>query len=286
MAAKNRYWRKRLCKVALYLVTFIVTCLLTWVMYRACQSFSIVRRHWLFLLAAGVIYYGAALIYAHTKKRLKRVVSHIILLQMLPLLAFLFVHLVVVRYGSRYITGKSPKNKYERYFNDLQAEQKRAALKNGVEPFSSRDDFEQQRRSLLKEDKLVSISTNSRYVVRSLQYSVPYVVPKVERLLDDLGDAFQKATQSKVRFIVTSVLRTGEDVQKLQGVNANATSKSCHCYATTIDITYASFDSNTRKLSYSDLRLALAKSLKQLQDKGRCYVKFEQRQMCYHITVR
>ena len=122
--------------------------------------------------------------------------------------------------------------------------------------------------------------------MQRLTHSVPYVVPKLENLLDDLADLFQKEMGAKVRFVVTSVLRTSEDIKKLQKVNVNASAKSCHCYATTIDISYSTFDCKGEEHKYEDLRRALAKSLRELQKDGRCYVKFEQKQKCYHITVR
>ena len=286
MNASRRDWRKIAFKAVFYLVTIVITCLLVWAMRRACLYFNAVRRIWAILFVAGLVYYGYALFRTYSKKGILRFKSHLLLLQLLPICAFIFVHCVVKKYGDGTISGSASKNEYERYFNDLQAEQKVAAINNGLEPFASRKQFEEQCRSLLKRDKLVRISTNSDYVVQPLRYSVPYVVPKVERLLDDLADSFQKKMQARVKFVVTSVLRTEEDVKNLRKVNANATSQSCHCYATTIDISYANFDSNGGGYKYQEVRLALAKALSELRDQGRCYVKFEARQRCYHITVR
>ena len=59
------------------------------------------------------------------------------------------------------------------------------------------------------------------------------------------------------------------------------------CNATTIDISYVRFgedSSNPRNLY--ELRLALAQTLHELRKEGRCYVKIERKQYCYHITVR
>ena len=284
--AARRDWRQVAFKVVVYLTTLVVACLLIWTMYDAYCSFGIVRRHWKLLLVAGTVYYGAAMLFVCLMKGFKRFVSHVALLQLLPLLAFLLVYCVVGGLGSIIVSGDGTKNEYERAFSDLQAAQRRAALKNGVEPFETRDDFENQCKKLQKEDKLVRISSNSGYVVQRLTHSVPYVVPKLENLLDDLADLFQKEMGAKVRFVVTSVLRTSEDIKKLQKVNVNASAKSCHCYATTVDISYSTFDCKGEEHKYEDLRRALAKSLRELQKDGRCYVKFEQKQKCYHITVR
>ena len=78
-----------------------------------------------------------------------------------------------------------------------------------------------------------------------------------------------------------------EDVKKLKRVNGNASTNSCHCNATTIDISYVRFeDDKIRPRSNYELRLALAQTLHELREAGRCYVKIERKQYCYHITVR
>ena len=174
---------------------------------------------------------------------------------------------------------------FERSFNDLQPKQKRAALANGLAPFKSRAQVEEQYSKLRRKGKLVRIATNSKYIVKHLTHSSPYVVPKVEQLLEDMADAFQEITQSKSRFMVTSVLRTEEDVRKLSRVNGNVSTASCHCNATTIDISYVRFDEDKSRSTY-ELRVALAKVLHDLRKAGRCYVKIERKQYCYHITVR
>ena len=85
---------------------------------------------------------------------------------------------------------------------------------------------------------------------------------------------------------MTSVLRTEEDVKKLKRVNGNASTNSCHCNATTIDISYVRFDDDEDKPRGGyELRWALAQSLHELREAGRCYVKIERKQYCYHITV-
>ena len=97
----------------------------------------------------------------------------------------------------------------------------------------------------------------------------------------------QEKTQSKAQFVITSVLRTEEDIKKLKKKNGNASSNSCHCNATTVDISYSRFgqEGGGEQEDYH-LRLALAKTLHELRAEGRCYVKIERKQYCYHITVR
>ena len=125
------------------------------------------------------------------------------------------------------------------------------------------------------------------YYVRGLTHSVPYLVPKAETLLSDIAREFQVISGTNSRFEVTSVLRTKEDIKKLQGSNANATTNSCHLYGTTFDISYARFRTDVlHPKSNAELREALAQAVYNLREQGRCYVKFEKKQKCYHITVR
>jgi hypothetical protein len=187
--------------------------------------------------------------------------------------------------GYKPLTGKV--NVYERHFKDLQIKQKEAAIRNGLPPFESQADIEARYKKLRRGRKLVQISTNSKYIVRDLDYSSPYVVPKVAELLEDIAELFQAKTNSKSKFMVTSVLRTEEDVAKLRKTNVNASVASCHCYGTTIDISYVRFGEDPVKPRGDyELRLALAQTLHELRKAGSCYVKIERKQFCYHITVR
>lgn len=185
----------------------------------------------------------------------------------------------------RPVTGRP--SQYERYFNDMQDKQKEAALRNGLAPFESRAKIEEQYKKLRRSGKLVRIESNSKYIVRDLTYSAPFVVPKVEELLEDIADVFQQKTQSKSRFMVTSVLRTKEDIAKLRKINGNASAASCHCNATTIDVSYVRFDKDEdNERDDYELRMALAQTMHEFRKAGRCYIKIERKQYCYHITVR
>jgi uncharacterized protein YcbK (DUF882 family) len=177
------------------------------------------------------------------------------------------------------ICGK--KNNVEQTFNDLQAEQMDAAKRLGITPLNKRNDVAKL------SNQLVKISSNSLYHVRELSHSVPYLVPKAETLLTDIAREFQSISGTNSRFEVTSVLRTKEDISKLQQVNVNAVSNSCHCYATTFDISYAHFKTDVlHSKSTAELREALSQAVYNLRKQGRCYVKFEKKQKCYHITVK
>ncbi len=140
-------------------------------------------------------------------------------------------------------------------------------------------------------DRLVKISDCRYYRVDRLTHSVPYLTPGASKLLETIGRDFQKALKkSKLgtyRFIVTSVLRTEEDVRRLMKKNGNAVKKSTHQYATTFDITYSRFDHvSGKRATPKQLKYVLGKVLSNLRDKGRCYVMHERQQPCFHITSR
>ena len=275
---------------AFYLTTLICLGLSVGALRYAYLYLNVPVILWVLVYILVAAYLVFAVWFIRSKRGLPRFLLHIALLQLIPLVASILTFVYVPQntpYDEPYspITGSA--RKYERAFNDMQDKQKAAALANGLPPFKSRAVIEERYRELRRKKKLVLIESNSKYVVKSLTYSSPYVVPKVEKLLEDLADSFQKKTQSKARFIVTSVLRTEEDLKKLRRVNGNASPNSCHCNATTIDISYVRFEEDkVRPRGTYELRLALAEALHELRKAGRCYVKIERKQYCYHITVR
>lgn len=209
---------------------------------------------------------------------------HCLTLQIIPICMAIGTFVIVPKLQAR-IYGKI--NKAELTFNDLQSKQITAAKKLGITPLNGRKDISKYSSQSEQDKKLVKISSNSLYYVRELAHSVPYLVPKAEALLADIAREFQTISGTNCRFEVTSVLRTKEDISKLQQVNVNATSNSCHCYATTFDISYARFRTDVlHPKSKVELREALSQAVYNLRKQGRCYVKFEKKQKCYHITVR
>lgn len=178
---------------------------------------------------------------------------------------------------------------YRDKFNDTQSKQLKAAEAIGLTaPPQSRQQA-MQWRSALRE-----IKTNDNYVVDSLTHSIPYLVPSAAAELDRIGEGFADILQRNglphYRFYVTSVLRTKDDVKRLQqSGNRNATDQSCHCYGTTFDLAYFRFEKVTQTREYmhqDNLKLVLAQVLLNEQRAGRIYVKYEYKQSCFHITVR
>lgn len=178
---------------------------------------------------------------------------------------------------------------YNAKFADLQSKQIKAALSKGLQtPPQNRNAVEGMRKQLQK------VKTNRNYVVARLTYSVPYLTHAAAAELDSIGEEFadilKRNNLPHYRFYVTSVLRTKQDVDNLQkSGNINASSNSCHCYATTFDLAYARFDKVSRGKKYmseDNLKLVLGQVLLNRQRRGRIYVKYEKQQSCFHITCR
>ncbi len=179
---------------------------------------------------------------------------------------------------------------FSKAFPDDQPTQLKSAKRYGIKPASTRESLKNQG------SKLVYLASNPYYKMDKATRSVPYLVPRAARLLQDIGQNFLDSLEVKGvaphKPIVTSVLRTQEDVNKLQRYNVNATTNSCHQYATTFDITYNRFqpitpeDPNPEPTYDIRLTQVLAEVLNDLRLEGRCWVKYERKQACFHITVR
>ncbi|GEM_PF-1326872 len=176
---------------------------------------------------------------------------------------------------------KHPKRRpnYHKDFNHINDVHLAAAKRLGVNPLTSRDDLEKYK------GKLVELHDTRYYTIDKLTQSVPYMVPRAADFLTDLGRLMQEYNGTHSRFIITSVLRTQADVKKLRRGNVNASENSTHCYGTTIDITYNRFDVRGKTWE-GQLKEDLARALYDLQEQGFCYVKYEIKQPCFHITVR
>ena len=180
---------------------------------------------------------------------------------------------------------------YKRSFGDLNAVQLKSAKAIGISPVASREEAEKLKK------KLVEIGPCDYYDMDSLTHSIPYLVPKASELLEAIGVNFLDSLENKGlnpnKVIVTSVTRTKEDVKRLRRTNGNASMNSCHFYGTTFDISWKRFtkveDPDGRPMqdvSADTLKLVLAEVLRDLKKEERCYVKYELKQGCFHITAR
>ena len=142
-------------------------------------------------------------------------------------------------------------------------------------------------------DDLVEVKSNSWYKVDTLYHSKPYLVPEASLLLTYISRRFdqlqdEEGVKTKVRPIVTSLLRNKSQVGRLRRVNRNATENSCHLYGTTFDLSYCRFVANDGEevMDNGKYKQLLALALYELRFEGLCYVKYERRPPCFHITVR
>ncbi len=183
---------------------------------------------------------------------------------------------------------------YDKCFPDINDVQLLAARRHGISPVQDRMEAER----LVQSHKLVNIYHSPFYKVDTLTHSMPYLVPRAQQLLNTISLNFIDSCQVKGLPIhlpmVTSVLRTVSDVSKLQRGNKNATTNSCHCYGTTVDIAYNKFypvsESYTPNQSLTrwnePMKQVLSEVLNDLRLQGKCYVKYERKQGCFHLTCR
>ncbi len=171
--------------------------------------------------------------------------------------------------------------------NDVQLE---AARRHGVSPVKDRVEAEHRKK------ELVYVGSNPYFHVDKLNNSIPYLVPRAAVLLQDIGRTFFDSLQMKGiplhKIIVTSVLRTKDDVQRLRSRNGNATENSCHLYGTTFDICYNRYKTvedpegpERRKVRNDTLKWVLSEVLRDFREQKRCHIKYEVKQGCFHMTV-
>ncbi|MBO6575045.1 MAG: hypothetical protein JJ896_06510 [Rhodothermales bacterium] len=167
--------------------------------------------------------------------------------------------------------------------------------------------------------RLVPLQDSRFWAIRDLDHSMPFVVPQMVGLLNEMGTRFHARLEERglppIRFEITSVLRTEEDQQRLRRRNRNATrGTSTHQFGTTLDITYAGYraplkpvltldtvdapwlESGLRRMEAfaievgtarvaRELQSILGAVLRELQDEGRVMVTMERRQPVFHITA-
>lgn len=173
---------------------------------------------------------------------------------------------------------------YRKTFPDSQSVQIVAAEQWGVQPVKNRTDAEKRKK------ELVYVGESPYYHVDRLNSSIPYLVPRAAVLLQDIGQAFYDSLYVKGiplnQLIVTSVLRSMDDVSKLQRYNQNATERSCHLFGTTFDICYNRYHAVSQPVRDDTLKWVLSEVLRDKREEGRCYIKYEVKQGCFHLTVR
>lgn len=202
---------------------------------------------------------------------------------------------------TRFVTdtlGRIVKNRiysvssFRKEFPDLQDVHIVSARSWGVSPVKDREEAEHRK------DELVYVGSNPFYDIDPrMNRSIPYLVPRASDLLQKIGRNFLDSLAVKGiplhKILVSSVLRTEEDVRKLRRYNQNASEESCHRFGTTFDIAYNRYvtvqhpDSTERRAVRNDtLKWVLSEVLRDVRRDGLCHIKYEVHQACFHITVR
>ena len=187
---------------------------------------------------------------------------------------------------SRVYVSSEGNNKYTAVYNDLQSKHLPVAKKNAFSsaPLQSRDSFSS------KDPELKRIRSNRNYKVAHLTHSLPYLTPHTEEELRSISKDFQVRNKQNglpySRILVTSLLRTAEDIERLREVNANSTLDSSHLYGTTFDIAWSFYQCPKRDTDGNQYLSSLAEVLKEHRDAGKIYVRYETKERCFHITVR
>lgn len=181
---------------------------------------------------------------------------------------------------------------YADCFPDLQEVQYPSALRHGVSPVRDRAEAERRKKELL------CVAFNPYYKMDpSMSHSIPYLVPRASALLEHISRRFLDSLAVKRiplhTLIVTSVLRSEADVARLRRTNGNASEQSCHRFGTTFDISYNRYHTVSppgeparRVVRNDSLKYILCEVLRDVRAEGRCWVKYEVKQGCFHITVR
>lgn len=139
---------------------------------------------------------------------------------------------------------------------------------------------------------VIRVVPTETYYIDELTYSLPYLVPRAKKLLDDIAQTWKDSLTARgggaYRLKVTSMLRTPATIKKLRRRNTAAVDSSAHQYGTTFDISFVKFvcDNPSNPRTAEDLKNLLAEVLYDLREEGRCYVKYEHKQGCFHITTR
>ncbi|MBO4820030.1 MAG: hypothetical protein J5548_01000 [Prevotella sp.] len=190
--------------------------------------------------------------------------------------------------GSHPITGVYS---YSKTFPDSNEVQLETAKRLGVNVVRDRKEAE------ARKDELVYIAASPYYQVDKLKNSIPYLIPRASVLLNDIGRNFFDSLYVKGiplhKMVVSSVLRSQQDLDNLRKKNHNASENSCHLHGTTFDIAYNRYVTvqdpdgpSRREVANDTLKWVLSEVLRDLRTQQRCYVKYEVKQGCFHITTR
>ena len=194
---------------------------------------------------------------------------------------------VIPQKEKKQIIYEGPKPRLSQWFADLNEEHLEAAKKYGL-------NHTPKTREDVNYGGLVKISDNDYIKIWDLKYSVPYLTESAAKELDIISRAFHDSLANhrllNYKIVVSSILRTDEDVAKLRRHNGNASANSAHCYGTTFDIANQRYwrddeDAQDAKMEPFELNKVMSEVLKDRMKQGKILCKFEKNQHCFHITV-
>ena len=175
---------------------------------------------------------------------------------------------------------------YRRTFNDKNDVHLAMAQRYGIESLQSLEDANSRQFF-----ELAKVDSCRYYTIKPLTHSAPYLTPRAKWMLMTIGKNFQDSLATHgidgYQIIVTSLLRTDDSIRRLRRRNSNASKNSAHRYGTTFDISYIHYnrtDSATYMPEYR-LKETLAEVLYDLRREGHCYIKYEVKQSCFHVTA-
>ena len=126
----------------------------------------------------------------------------------------------------------------------------KSASKNGISKCSDKNE-------VLNNSELIKIANSDFFIIDNLTHSYPYLTEDGENLLNNIGEGFKsKIANSDLKyskFIVTSLTRTTESINRLREENASAVINSPHQYGECFDISYIRFSNLFVKLKPCDL---------------------------------
>ncbi|HEX2920110.1 MAG TPA: DUF5715 family protein [Bacteroidales bacterium] len=141
--------------------------------------------------------------------------------------------------------------------------------------------------------QLSRVRGNRYYSIEDMTYSYPYLTKDSKKLLKEIGRRFNRKIGKEglkgSKFIITSMTRTSENINKLGRTNGNASDNSPHLNGNAFDISYARFSFLKFQVTECDkwyMKEALAEVIYELRKEKRCWATYEKNQGCFHVVSR
>lgn len=141
--------------------------------------------------------------------------------------------------------------------------------------------------------KLSRVRSCRSYKIENMEFSHPYLARESKKLLNEIARQFRKKVRKDglmgSRFIITSMIRTSENINDLGRTNINASENSPHLNGNAFDITYARFLFRKLYITECDkwyMKEALAQVIWQLKKEKKCWATYERQQGCFHVVSR